>query len=134
VVPVMFSRLGVRVGGHDAALVAAGELADQRNVHAADEADRAGLGCLGGHHADEVGAFLLLVDHRTDVRLVDDHVDDREIGVGILGGDFSSAAAQEKPAMTIGLLPSLGEAAQRLLALGCRWRFRNPGTRCRSRS
>src|SRR3546814_5435583 len=45
-----------------ALLVAAGELADQRDVHAADEADLAALRLHGRDHADQEGAFVLLED------------------------------------------------------------------------
>jgi hypothetical protein len=45
-------------------LVAALELADQRDVHAADEADLAGLAGHGGHHADQEAAFVLLEHDR----------------------------------------------------------------------
>ncbi len=71
----------VSLDGACALLVAAFELADQRNVHAADEADLAGLGRHAGEKADEVGTFFFLVDDRADVRLVDDGVNDDELGV-----------------------------------------------------
>src|SRR3546814_19667702 len=43
-----------------ALLIAAGELADQRDVHAADEDALAGLRLHGGEHADMAGAPMLL--------------------------------------------------------------------------
>ncbi len=53
-------HLGVRRDGLYALGVAAGEAADERDVHAADEADRVTLGGHGREHADEVGAFVFL--------------------------------------------------------------------------
>ena len=53
------------------------------------------------------------------VRLLDHHVDDRELGVGEVGRDRRSGTSPKaKPVITTGLAPRLGEAAQRLFALG----------------
>ena len=61
---------------------------------------------------------MLVEDDRLHVRLIDDGVDDDEVGVGEFGATVPSAVPHEKPAMTIGLSPWRGEAAERLLALG----------------
>ena len=96
----MFWKIvGIGLGGLHALRIAAGELADQRNVHAADEADLAGLGGHAGQHADEVGAFMLLEHDGLHVRQVDHHVDDGELaGPGYSLATFSTAAAWAKPA------------------------------------
>ena len=61
---VVHDHLGVRVHVLDALLVAVGEVADQRDVHAADEADLAGLGGQRRRHADQEAALVLLEHHR----------------------------------------------------------------------
>ncbi len=62
-----------------------GEVADERDVHAADEADLAGLGRHGRGHADEERALVLLEDDRLHVGQVDHRIDDREIHLRVLG-------------------------------------------------
>ena len=59
------------------------ELLDQFGLHAADEADVVGLGLERRGGADEERALLLGEHQGGDVRLVDDRVDDREVGVGV---------------------------------------------------
>ena len=61
---VVHDHLGIRVHVLDALLVAEGEVADQRDVHAADEADLAGLGGQRRRHADQEAALVLLEHHR----------------------------------------------------------------------
>src|SRR5918997_1696078 len=56
----VLEHLGLAVAGLDTLDVAAGEAADQRDVHAADEADLVGLGGERGEKADQVGALVLL--------------------------------------------------------------------------
>jgi hypothetical protein len=114
-------RLGV--GRARALLVAAFELADQRNVHAADEADLAGLGGHAGQNADEVGAFFFLVDDRADVRLVDDGVDDDELGVREFGCDLFDRRGPGEGHGNDRVEAAAGEVADRLLALGVACRF-----------
>ncbi len=50
-------QLGLGIGVLDALLEAALEAADQRDVHAADEADLAALGRQRGQHADQEGSL-----------------------------------------------------------------------------
>ena len=108
----------LRIDRLDALHIAAGEFADQRDVHAADEADLLGLRRHRGEHADEVGALLLLEHDRADVRLVDDHVDDGELVSGNSAATFSIAAAHREAGADDRVVAVLGELAQRLLALG----------------
>ena len=79
---------GTAAGVLHALLVAELEVADQRDVHAADEADLAGLARHDRGHADEEAALMLLEGHRLHVGQVDHAVDDRELGVGIVLGDL----------------------------------------------
>ena len=69
--------------------VAAGELADQRDVHSTDERNGACLGRHGSHHADKVRALLFVEDDGFHVGRIDDSVDDHELGVGIIGRDVT---------------------------------------------
>jgi hypothetical protein len=109
--------LGIRVHRLDALGIAAAELADQRNVHAADEADGAGLRGQRGHHADQVAALMLVEDHRLHVRRIDHHVDDGELGVGKVGGHLGQHVAEGKAGHHDGVGARLGQTAQRLFAL-----------------
>src|SRR5690606_11332641 len=76
------------VGSLGALSVTTSELAEQRNVHAADKPDLAGLGSHAGQQTDEVRTFVLLVDDRADVRQFNDGIDDHELGVGEFGGNL----------------------------------------------
>ena len=98
--------------------VTALEGGDQRNVHAADEAHFPGLGRLGGDDADQERAFLGLEHHRLHVGLVDDHVDDAELGLGELVGDFRQRGGPGEARHQDRAEAVLGELAQHLLALG----------------
>ena len=109
---------GVGLGGLDALGIAAGELADQRNVHAADEADLAGLRRHAGQHADEVGAFMLLEHDGLDVRQVHHHVDDGEFQFGIFLGDLLDGGGLGEARRDDRRIALVGEVADRLLALG----------------
>ena len=98
--------------------IAAGEFVDQRNVHAAHEADLAGLRRHAGHHADEIGAFLLLEHQGLHIGQIDHVVDDGKLEVGIFGGDllhrfFLGEARRDDRAIAL-----VGEIADRLFALG----------------
>src|SRR6476469_7387513 len=55
----VLEHLGLRIYVMHALGVAEGELADERNVHAADETDLAGAGGERGRHAAEEGGLLL---------------------------------------------------------------------------
>ena len=106
VVPVMLantSALGLAY--FDALLVAALELADQRNVHAADEADLAALAGHRRHQPDQEAALLLLEHHRLHVGQVDHHVDDGELQLGEVLGHLLDARGLAKPTPMIGLAP-----------------------------
>src|SRR5690606_5156036 len=53
-----------RLGATD---ITAAELADQRDIHAPDEADLLGLGGHSGQDADEVGTLMLLEHQRAHI-------------------------------------------------------------------
>mmetsp|Transcript_6100 Transcript_6100/g.7497 ORF Transcript_6100/g.7497 Transcript_6100/m.7497 type:complete len:283 (+) Transcript_6100:348-1196(+) len=108
---------GVRVHGFYAFSVAAGELADQRDVHAADETNGAGLGCLGCQHANQIRAFVLVEDNRADVRCINNHVDDDEFGVRIITGNLTQRISKGKACHYDRVSASFCETAQSLLAL-----------------
>ena len=107
--------LGVDV--FDALRIAAAEGGDQRNVHAADEADLAGLGGLRRDHADEERAFLGLEHDRLNVGLVDDHVDDAELGLREFVGDLAERGGPGEADGHDRREAVFGEFAQHLLAL-----------------
>src|SRR3546814_4243996 len=71
-----------------ALLIAAGELADQRDVHAADEADLAGLRLHGGDHADQEGALMLLEHDGAHIGQLDHGIDDGKAGIRKFLGDL----------------------------------------------
>jgi hypothetical protein len=58
--------------------IAAADPANDRNVHAAEIADRRALRGQRSENADQEGTFLLAVHDRLHIRLVDDGVDDDE--------------------------------------------------------
>jgi hypothetical protein len=89
------------VDGFRALAVAAGEGADQRDVHAADEADLARLGGHGGGDADQVGAFLFLEQDRVHVLAGGVTVDQDEVHVREFGRDLCTAWVCEKPIAAI---------------------------------
>src|SRR2546422_1170377 len=76
--------------------IAEGESPDQRDVHAADEADLAGLRGQRGGHAHEERPLVLLEDDRLDVRQIHDGVDDGELEIRKFLGDFFHAAGLGK--------------------------------------
>ena len=108
----------LRIDVLGALLVAALELADQRDVHAAHEADLAGLGGDGGQGTHQEGTFMLLEDEGLHVRLVDHHVDDGELGVRELGGDLLYRGAHVEADGDDGAVATAGQTTQALLALG----------------
>ena len=61
---------------------------------------------------------MLVEDHRADVRLLDHRVDHHEVGVGKLGGYGFHRRGIGEARGDDGVVAALGEAAQRLLALG----------------
>ena len=101
----------------DALRISALEFRDQRDVHAADEADLAGLGCLRRDDADDERAFLLLEHDRLDIRQVDHVVDDAEVGLGIFRGDFLQRGLPGEADGHDRREAVLGELAQDLLPL-----------------
>ena len=109
---------GVGLRGLDALGIAAAELADQRNVHAADEADLAGLRRHAGEKPRKVGALVLLEHDRLDVGLVDHHVDDGEFQVRIFLGDLLDGCRLGEARGDDGRIALVGEVADGLFALG----------------
>src|SRR5262245_56618347 len=82
--------LGVDVPG--SFLIAQSELADQGDVHPADEADLPGLRDHGRGHPHQEGSLVLLEDDGLDVGLTDHRVDDGELDAGKLPGHLLQAA------------------------------------------
>jgi hypothetical protein len=99
-------------------LVAEGELADQRDVHAADEADLARPRGHRGRHADEERPLVLLEDDRLDVGQGHDPVDDDELQIGELTGHLLHAGRLREADPHDDVGPPAGHGAERLLALG----------------
>src|SRR3546814_1440736 len=60
--------------------VAAGEPADERDVHAADEADDAGLGSHGRQHTHHIRPFLLAKQDGLHVGRLHHRIDDGKAG------------------------------------------------------
>ena len=108
----------LRIDVLGALLIAALELADQRDVHAAHEADLAGLGGDGCQGTHQEGTFMLLEDEGLDVRLVDHHVDDGELGFRELGGNLLYRRAHVEADGDDGAVATAGQTTQTLLALG----------------
>jgi hypothetical protein len=106
------------LAGLDALDVAAGEFADERDIHAADKADLAGFRGHRREQADEIGALMLLEDDRLHVRQFDDHVDDREFQVRELGRDLLQGGGLREANGDDRRMAIAGEAAQGLLDLG----------------
>ena len=128
----VLEHLGVLLGVFHALDVAAGELADERDVHAAHEADLAGLGSLGRQQTDQERALMLLEHDRLHVRLLDDGVDDRELGFRELLGHLLQRGLLAEAHRHDRREAVTGEAAQRLLALRVVLRFEIAvfGVRC----
>ena len=114
---IVDEHLGLRIDVLHALLVAELEVADQRDVHAADEAHLAGLAGHGGGHADEERALVLLEDDGLDVRLVDHRVDDGEVGLGILGGELLERGGEGEADGDDDVGAATRHPAQRLVAL-----------------
>mmetsp|Transcript_26286 Transcript_26286/g.62295 ORF Transcript_26286/g.62295 Transcript_26286/m.62295 type:complete len:225 (+) Transcript_26286:421-1095(+) len=110
-------HLDLGVGRLGALLVAALEFADQRNVHAADEADLVGLGGQRGHRADQIAALMLLEQHRLHIGQVDLCIDDRELGLGEVLGHLLQRRGLGKADADDGAGALLGHAADGLHAL-----------------
>ena len=72
---------------------------------------------MAGQDADEVGAFLFLEDHRADIRLVDDHVDDGELEIRKFCRDLVQRGRPGEAGHDDRIVAVFGEAAQRLFAL-----------------
>ena len=98
--------------------IAAGEAADQRDVHAADEADLAGLRRHGRQHPDQERALLLLEDDGAHVLHVHHAVDDGEPVLRILHGDLFQGRRLGEADTEDRVRAALGHPAQGLLALG----------------
>src|SRR5436309_2135845 len=98
-----------------ALLVADGEAVYESDVHAADEAERAGLRLARSDDADEVRAFVLLEDERGDVRQIARAVNYREVDVRIVlrynvhDGCLREADSDDE------VVAALGEGAHRWL-------------------
>ena len=84
----VFKHLDARMHVLGAGAVAQRELADERNVHAANKSDPAGLRGQRGEHAAEKRRLLLAEVDRLDVWQVDGAVDDRELHGGKLLRDL----------------------------------------------
>ena len=97
--------------------VATSKVADQRDVHAADEADSA---CLGRHrrsYTNKVRALLFSENYRAHVWCVDNHVDDLELCVWIVASHFFKRCCEREASHDDRVVAVLSKAAQRLLAL-----------------
>ena len=117
---VLREDLHAGLGVLDALRVAGLELVDERDVHAADEADRVGLGGLGGRDTGEVRGLLLGEDERRDVVALDHGVDDAEGGLRVLlGGGLQRGAVGEADADDR-VVALLGQRDQALLLVGVR--------------
>src|SRR6266446_6441515 len=101
-----------------ALLVAERELADQRNVHAADEPDLAALAGHGRGHADQERSLVLLEHDRLHVGQVDHAVDDRELGGREFLGDLLDGRGLGEADAHHDLRAAPGHVALGLLALG----------------
>jgi hypothetical protein len=106
------------VDGFRALAVAAGEGADQRDVHAADEADLARLGGHGGGDAGQVGAFLFLEQDRVHVLAGGVTVDQDEVHGRELGRDLLHRLGLREADGRDQVELLAREAAQHLLGLG----------------
>ena len=111
------NHLGRRVGRQHALGIAAAELADQGDVHAADEADGARFRGHARQQTDQIAAFMFGKHHRFHVGLIDHHVDDGKPGVGKIGGDLRQHVAKGKAGHHHRVGTRFGQPAQRLLAL-----------------
>ncbi|MNK83189.1 hypothetical protein D3C87_1029920 [compost metagenome] len=78
----------LRIDGLRALRVAAGEVADQGNIDAADEADFLALAGHGCRHAHQVGAFFFLEDNGIDVAAGGLAIDQHEFYVRKFLGDL----------------------------------------------
>ena len=101
----------------DSLRIAALERRDEWHVHAADETDLTGLIGLRGDHANEKRALFGLEIHGLHVRLVDERVDDGELGVGELVGDLAEGGRPGESGHDDRAEAVLGELAEDLLAL-----------------
>ena len=61
---------------------------------------------------------MLVEYHGADVRRVNDHVDDGELGVGVIGCDLTQSGAESETGHDDRVGAGFSEAAERLLALG----------------
>ena len=74
----------LRVDGARSLLIAGGEPVDEGDVHAADEAEDAGLGLAAGDHAHQVAPLVLLEDQRGHVGQATHAVDDGEVDLRVV--------------------------------------------------
>src|SRR5262245_61513817 len=100
-----------------ALLVSERELPDQRDVHAADEADLPGLGRHRRRHPDQERALVLLEHDRLHVGQRDHRIDDRELDRGELLRDLLETAGLREADADDDRRASPRHVAQRLLAL-----------------
>ncbi len=98
--------------------IAAGEPADQRDVHAAHEADLVTARRHRGEGTDEKRALVLLEHDGLHIREIDDHIDDGEAHVRKLGGDLLDGGSVREPHCDDRVGASLRQATHRLRALG----------------
>ena len=98
---------------------------DQRDVHAADEAHGAGFRRLRRHDPGQIAALFLGKDDRLDVGLFHHHVDDGELGIGVIRGNLVQHVAKGESGHHDGVGARLGQAAERLftLRLGLHFQF-----------
>ena len=114
----VLEHFDLRIDVLGALLVAALELADQRDVHAAHETDLAGFGGDGSQCAHQEGTFMLLEDDGLDVRLVDHHVDDGELGFREFGRNLLYRRTHVETDRHDRAVATAGQTTQTLLALG----------------
>ncbi len=114
------------VGVLDAGLIAPLELVDDDGLHAADEADLAGLGGHSGDVADQEGRLLGAEDDAGDVvrGVLVGVVDDSEVDVGVLLGrgldslGHGEADAPDQVVLAVDGLVQVGAVVGLLLGLG----------------
>src|SRR5581483_10132648 len=110
-------QLGLRVCVLDALLEAARELANERDVHATDEADLAALRRHRGEKADQERALMLLEQHRLHVRKAHDAVDEGKADLREFLCDLLDRVRLVEADADDRVLTALSETAMRLLEL-----------------
>ena len=114
---IVHDDLAIGLGRQEALTIAAFELVNQRNVHAADEADRARFRGICRHDPGQIRALAFVEDVRLHVRLIDDHVDDDEFGIRVIGCDLAQHLAKGEAGHDDRVGAGFGQPAKRLFAL-----------------